>query len=75
MLYLQVYGKLVSKEGEERFEYKHSYSRVYEPDGKYSASGIFMSFEHYNVEVRDRVKCISGVEGKHIIGINSNRLV
>ena len=24
-----------------------------------------MSFEHYNVEVRDRVKCISGVEGRH----------
>lgn len=23
-----------------------------------------MSFDHYNVEVRERVKCISGVEGK-----------
>ena len=23
-----------------------------------------MSFEHYNVEVRDRVKCISGIEGR-----------
>ncbi|ELT98477.1 hypothetical protein CAPTEDRAFT_225290 [Capitella teleta] len=58
-----VYGKLVQYDGFERFEWKHSYSRVYEPQGKYSPEGIFMSFEHYNVEFRDRVKCISGIEG------------
>ena len=54
----------------EQFDWKHSYSRVYEPEGKYSAQGIFMSFEHYNVEVRDRVKCISGIEGKIMLNYN-----
>lgn len=29
----------------------------------YHPDGVFMSFQSYNVEVRDRVKCISGVEG------------
>ena len=58
------------KEAEEdkpaRFEWEHSYSMVYPPAEKYSAGGEFMSFRHYNVEVRERVKCISGVEGKNL---------
>ncbi|ELT98840.1 hypothetical protein CAPTEDRAFT_116543, partial [Capitella teleta] len=63
--YFEVYGKLTTQPGEEakqRFEWTHSYSRVYHPRGKYSHHGIFMSFEHYNVEYRDRVKCITGRE-------------
>ena len=59
----QVYGKVVEADGLERFEWKHSFSRVYPPQGTYTPDGIFMSFEHYNVEFRDRVKCISGIEG------------
>ena len=51
-------------DGYERLEWKHSYARVYTPSGRYEPQGVFMSFEHYNVEVRDRVKCISGMEGK-----------
>ena len=43
--------------------WQHSYSKVYRPSGKYTPHGVFMSFEHYNVEIRDRVKCISGMEG------------
>lgn len=52
---------------EQHFDWQHSYSRVYPPGEKYSPEGVFMSFAHYNVEVRDRVKCISGVEGNPII--------
>lgn len=61
--YFDVYGRLVQYEGMERFEFSHSYSRVYAQREPYHPDGVFMSFEGYNVEVRDRVKCISGVEG------------
>uniref|UniRef100_A0A1B0G2L5 D-glucuronyl C5-epimerase beta-sandwich domain-containing protein n=1 Tax=Glossina morsitans morsitans TaxID=37546 RepID=A0A1B0G2L5_GLOMM len=33
------------------------------PKGKYDARGVFMYFENYNVETRDRVKCISSADG------------
>ncbi|XP_055048526.2 glucuronic acid epimerase a [Misgurnus anguillicaudatus] len=61
--YFDVYGRLVQYDGIERFEFSHSYSRVYAQREPYHPDGVFMSFEGYNVEVRDRVKCISGVEG------------
>uniref|UniRef100_A0A3B1JQF2 heparosan-N-sulfate-glucuronate 5-epimerase n=1 Tax=Astyanax mexicanus TaxID=7994 RepID=A0A3B1JQF2_ASTMX len=61
--YFDVYGRLVQYEGMERFEFSHSYSRVYAQREPYHPDGVFMSFEGYNVEVRERVKCISGVEG------------
>ncbi|XP_069622530.1 D-glucuronyl C5-epimerase isoform X3 [Ranitomeya imitator] len=61
--YFEVYGKIAQYDGFERFEFSHSYSKVYAQRGPYYPDGVFMSFEGYNVEVRDRVKCISGVEG------------
>ncbi|XP_036819702.1 D-glucuronyl C5-epimerase B-like [Oncorhynchus mykiss] len=61
--YFEVYGKVVQYDGYERFEFQHSYSKVYAQREPYHPDGVFMSFEAYNVEVRDRVKCISGVEG------------
>ncbi|XP_061078400.1 D-glucuronyl C5-epimerase B [Conger conger] len=61
--YFQVYGKVVQYDGYDRFEFSHSYSKVYAQREPYHPDGVFMSFEGYNVEVRDRVKCISGVEG------------
>ncbi|KAM8974691.1 D-glucuronyl C5-epimerase isoform 2-T2 [Pelodytes ibericus] len=61
--YFEVYGKITPYDGFERFEFSHSYSKVYAQRGPYHPDGVFMSFEGYNVEVRDRVKCISGVEG------------
>ncbi|XP_061409539.1 D-glucuronyl C5-epimerase [Lethenteron reissneri] len=61
--YFEVYGKIVPYDGFERFEFSHSYSKVYNQQDLYKPDGVFMSFEGYNVEVRDRVKCISGVEG------------
>lgn len=62
--YFEVYGKVVQYDGYDRFEFQHSYSKVYTQREPYHPDGVFMSFEGYNVEVRDRVKCISGVEGK-----------
>ncbi|XP_041977576.1 D-glucuronyl C5-epimerase isoform X2 [Aricia agestis] len=61
--YFEVYGKLTTVNGVERFEWSHSYSKVYHPKKTYDPRGTFTTFENYNVEVRDRVKCISGVEG------------
>lgn len=50
-------------DGVERFDWSHSYSKVYHPKKKYDPRGTFTTFENYNVEVRERVKCISGIEG------------
>ncbi|NXM45887.1 GLCE epimerase, partial [Gymnorhina tibicen] len=61
--YFQVYGRLAPAGAGLRFEFSHSYSKAYAPRAPYRPHGVFMSFEGYNVEVRDRVKCISGVEG------------
>ncbi|XP_039651115.1 D-glucuronyl C5-epimerase B isoform X2 [Perca fluviatilis] len=61
--YFEVYGKVAQYDGYDRFEFQHSYSKVYAQREPYHPNGVFMSFEGYNVEVRDRVKCISGMEG------------
>ena len=61
---LQVYGKIAAYDGYERFEWKHSYSRYFTPQQRYTPEGALLWFEFYNVEVRDRVKCISGADGK-----------
>lgn len=61
---MQVYGKLATyDDGVERFEWSHSYGTIYHPRGKYDPRGVFMYFEKYNVEARERVKCISASEG------------
>ena len=64
MAILQVYGSIEQYDGYDRFEFQHSYSQVFPPGDKYTPDGVFMSFEYYNVEDRNRVKCISGVEGE-----------
>ncbi|XP_013182323.1 PREDICTED: D-glucuronyl C5-epimerase [Papilio xuthus] len=61
--YFEVYGKITSTDGVDKFEWSHSYSKVYHPKKKYDPRGTFATFENYNVEVRERVKCISGIEG------------
>ncbi|XP_012262938.1 D-glucuronyl C5-epimerase B isoform X2 [Athalia rosae] len=61
--YFEVYGKLATYDGLQRFEWSHSYSKVISPKGKYDPRGVFMYFENYNVEVRERVKCVSGSDG------------
>lgn len=46
-----------------RFAWSHSNAKINVPKGKYDTRGRFAYFENYNVEVRDRVKCISAAEG------------
>lgn len=61
--YFEVYGSLSSVDGSDRFDWSHSYGKVNYPKGPYDSRGIFGFFENYNVEMRDRVKCISAAEG------------
>ncbi|CAB3234771.1 unnamed protein product [Arctia plantaginis] len=61
--YFEIYGKITSTDGVDKFEWSHSYGKIYHPKKKYDPLGTFTTFENYNVEVRDRVKCISGIEG------------
>ncbi|XP_052860948.1 D-glucuronyl C5-epimerase B [Anopheles cruzii] len=61
--YFDVYGSLNVVDGSRRFDWTHSYGKVNYPKGGYDPRGIFMYFENYNVEMRDRVKCISALEG------------
>ena len=55
----------------EVFYWQHSYSRVFIPESSYSPTDGFMSFEHYNVEIRDRVKCISAAEGRRLYPLSN----
>lgn len=61
--YFEVYGSLSNIEGVTHFDWNHSYGKVNLPRTIYDPKGIFMYFENYNVEVRDRVKCISAIDG------------
>nr|XP_022341393.1 D-glucuronyl C5-epimerase-like [Crassostrea virginica]XP_022341394.1 D-glucuronyl C5-epimerase-like [Crassostrea virginica]XP_022341395.1 D-glucuronyl C5-epimerase-like [Crassostrea virginica]XP_022341396.1 D-glucuronyl C5-epimerase-like [Crassostrea virginica]XP_022341397.1 D-glucuronyl C5-epimerase-like [Crassostrea virginica]XP_022341399.1 D-glucuronyl C5-epimerase-like [Crassostrea virginica]XP_022341400.1 D-glucuronyl C5-epimerase-like [Crassostrea virginica]XP_022341401.1 D-glucuron len=63
--YFEVYGSLETSDGYERFSFHHSYQDDFPtgPQPKYSPSGVFMSFDQYSVEDRNRVKCVSGIEG------------
>ena len=61
---IQVYGELESQDGTEKFEFSNSYSQVHNPPDVIQPDGAFMSFEHYNVEIRKRVKCITAIEGR-----------
>ncbi|XP_031641142.1 D-glucuronyl C5-epimerase B [Contarinia nasturtii] len=62
--YFEVYGSLSTiGKGAPKFEWSHSNAKINYPKGTYDPKGIFMYFENYNVEVRDRVKCISASDG------------
>jgi heparosan-N-sulfate-glucuronate 5-epimerase len=62
--YFEINGKIVKKkEGKEVFEWNHSYSKVYYPKERYDSNSTFLWFDNYNVEVRDRVKCVSAIKG------------
>eukprot|EP00105_Crassostrea_gigas_P007962 XP_011422383.1 PREDICTED: D-glucuronyl C5-epimerase [Crassostrea gigas] len=63
--YFEVYGSIETSDGYERFSFHHSYQDDFPtgPQPKYSPSGVFMSFDLYSVEDRNRVKCVSGIEG------------
>lgn len=62
--YFEVFGSLsTSVKGQQQFDWSHSNAKVNYPKGTYDPKGIFMYFENYNVEMRDRVKCIGAADG------------
>ena len=63
---LQVFGEVRSHDGVEQLDFQHANSVPHPPRSTYSPSSMFMAFDHYNVENRDRVKCITAAEGKSV---------
>lgn len=63
----QVYGTVEETDGYERLEFHHSNSIVHPPRATYTPDSVFMAFDHYNVENRDRVKCVTASEGGFMI--------
>lgn len=62
--YFDVSGKLSKRaDGSEYFSWQHSYSKVYYPRNAYDPRDVFLWFDNYNVEVRDRVKYVSAISG------------
>lgn len=62
--YFEIYGQMKHEDGYDRFEFSQSYAKVvYEVGKQYTFDGGFLTFETYGVELRRRVKCITGVEG------------
>ena len=63
--YFEITGKLQvdRKSGRERFNWYHSYAKIFYPKEKYSSSGPYLWFENFDVENRERVKYISAIHG------------
>lgn len=61
--FIQTYFEIYGSMNEGRFEWYHSHSKINKPKSAYNPRGIFAYFDNYNVEARDRVKCVSGIEG------------
>lgn len=66
---LQVYGDIDKSDGYERFFFYYSYQDDFFIgfQFRYFFSGVFMFFDFYSVEDRNRVKCVSGIEGMYLI--------
>ncbi|XP_013394261.1 D-glucuronyl C5-epimerase B-like [Lingula anatina] len=60
--YFDITGKLEKEEEGGRLQWLHSYSKISKPRENYTTGGVYMHFDHYFVENRDTVKCISGIE-------------
>ena len=64
ILCVKVEGRLKGGESDPHFEWIHAPKKgLYEPQEPYDPKGAFGWFSNYNVEVRDRVKCISALHG------------
>ncbi|KAH9513416.1 hypothetical protein Btru_032956 [Bulinus truncatus] len=61
--YFEVFGEIQETDGYERFEFHHSNSIVHPPRPTYTPGSVFMAFDYYNVENRERVRCITASEG------------
>ncbi|GFO08136.1 D-glucuronyl c5-epimerase [Plakobranchus ocellatus] len=58
--YFEVFGDM---QDNDTFDFHHANSIVHPPQATYGPGSMFMAFDHYTVETRDRVKCITASEG------------
>jgi len=49
-----------------QFVVRLSVANVHQPAERYSPTGVYMAFDHYEVERRTHLKCISGTEGSSL---------
>jgi len=77
--YYEVVGRIdngsESGNKHERFVWQHSLPKIYHPKSQYDSKAGFSFFDSYNVEVRDRVKCVNGAEGIKTVKIATNYLM
>lgn len=60
--YFEIYGQVKHEDGHTFLDWRHSTSEIRLASSKYSPTGPFLWFQHYRVEGRTRVKCVSGIE-------------
>lgn len=58
--YFEVFGEMGK---DDTFNFHHASSIVHPPQATYGPGSMFMAFDHYTVETRDRVKCVTASEG------------
>ncbi|CAL1541054.1 unnamed protein product [Lymnaea stagnalis] len=61
--YFDVYGALRSKDKTKYYDFQYSYGKVFPPQPRYHPGGVFLNFEKYYVEARDKIKCVSACDG------------
>ncbi|XP_059146065.1 D-glucuronyl C5-epimerase B-like [Physella acuta] len=61
--FFDVYGGLRNKDNQRIYEFQYSYGKIYPPQPQYHPGGVFLNFEKYNVEGRDKIKCVSACDG------------
>ncbi|RUS80704.1 hypothetical protein EGW08_011527 [Elysia chlorotica] len=57
--YFEVFGEM---DKDDTFNFHHANSLVHPPQPTYGPGSMFMAFDHYTVETRDRVKCVTASE-------------
>ncbi|GFS26354.1 D-glucuronyl C5-epimerase [Elysia marginata] len=58
--YFEVFGEF---DRDDNFNFHHANSIVHPPQATYGPGSMFMAFDRYTVETRDRVKCVTASEG------------
>ncbi|CAG5136810.1 unnamed protein product [Candidula unifasciata] len=65
--YFEVYGN-VKREGSSRvYNFQHGYGKVYPVQPVYHPGGVFLNFEKYNVETRDKIICVTASHGVPLV--------
>uniref|UniRef100_A0A2C9M0S6 heparosan-N-sulfate-glucuronate 5-epimerase n=1 Tax=Biomphalaria glabrata TaxID=6526 RepID=A0A2C9M0S6_BIOGL len=60
---MAVYGTVRVKDNVKYYEFQYSYGKVFPPQPTYHPGGVFLNFEKYYVEAREKIKCVTAVDG------------